>query len=233
MPKIKPSLSRRRKRNNNGSNIIRNLRNKFINNSTFQTDLPELEIESDENPILSISDVIKGTIVDLAYVLNQHEYIANHKFICTMGKMRIQREVKQGMLYLIWDSRLAEEMKLAGEEETRIAIEQNRWFEINNEAIPHVTVIIDGGIQTAIKNCESNKQDAAQLRKTLLNAPFHVFGCHINCCKSFCKRQDENTDALDISQRNGVFSEVQKYLEPIVQKAHLLTSNQTTNQAER
>ncbi|KAK4882775.1 hypothetical protein RN001_006094 [Aquatica leii] len=231
MPKSKPSFSRRRKRSSKFK-IIRNLCNK----SYPKNELPELEMEVDENPPLTMFDVIKGRrIIDVSYVLTQYEHIANHKYICTMGKTNIQKETNQGLLHSLhfkcdeWENRLAEEMKLAGDAEKRLAIETNHWIDINHDRFPYITVIVDGGIQrlvkgvrTTIKNGKNNNEEAFQLRQKLLNAPFHVFGNHDNCCK-----HDRNeTNILELAISTGVFSEVQKYMETIIQKADGLMFNE-------
>lgn len=87
------------------------------------------------------------------------------------------------------------------------------------------------GIRVAIR--EAGKTgNVEQLRHDVRNAPFHVFGEHENCRADFCNRSGEVSLVPQVVE-SGLFPEVLKALDYIVQKADRLRFNDTTNQAER
>ncbi|KAK5639399.1 hypothetical protein RI129_011891 [Pyrocoelia pectoralis] len=155
-----------------------------------------------------------------------------------------------------WELILQKEMTAAGEEERRQAIEAGNL----EKGIPFITVIIDGGwakrsyghgfrkktgkllflgtrrilkthiprlsiaVRSAISNNSKEGSDLQQLRQDLKNGPYHVFGDHKNCRIQYCKRQDkQEMNHVPLLQQSDIFSEI----------SHRLTTNTTTNYAER
>ncbi|KAF2886844.1 hypothetical protein ILUMI_19329, partial [Ignelater luminosus] len=65
--------------------------------------LPPLEIEKTKAP--SVSTVLRERrIVDLGYVLTQYEKILQHNRNCTMGKMQLTKEKREGLSYALYFS---------------------------------------------------------------------------------------------------------------------------------
>ncbi|KAF5291892.1 hypothetical protein FQR65_LT11376 [Abscondita terminalis] len=61
-------------------------------NDTLSSDLPDLEIEMD------MSDTLYGRrLINLPQILDQYKDIVLHKFRCTTGDMRYQREIRNGL----------------------------------------------------------------------------------------------------------------------------------------
>ncbi|XP_031332942.1 uncharacterized protein LOC116163225 isoform X1 [Photinus pyralis] len=87
----------------------------------------------------------------------------------------------------------------------------------------------------AYRKSENNALDDKidNLKKDILNSPYHIFGRHVHCKDYFCKGSDENKDDLvDIYTQNGILGGINTIIQRLADHASSLLYDTDNNPAE-
>ncbi|KAF4528233.1 hypothetical protein B566_EDAN016008 [Ephemera danica] len=89
------------------------------------------------------------------------------------------------------------------------------------------------GARSAIRYCHQNNDTVDDLRFDFENLPNHVFGDHSKCrpyIRDHCKIDEENL--IPFLQEKRVFHDIKSVLKSLINNAHSLIKNKTSNLAE-
>ena len=99
-----------------------------------------------------------------------------------------------------------------------------------------------GRIQKGIKSAaafnnadpdlQTTEERIANLKKDIMNCPYHIFGNHDNCRDYFCKSETESSTLLPEMISCGLLSDMMKYFKITADKCEGILFGHTTNFAE-
>ena len=95
---------------------------------------------------------------------------------------------------------------------------------------------IRSGVNSAIRfrknSTESPEEKIKNLRKDIMNAPYHVFGEHENCDKYFCTETGNSMSSVTLLKESGLFYNIMAILQNLSDNARSLLFDATNNVAE-
>uniref|UniRef100_A0A8D8GUB1 (northern house mosquito) hypothetical protein n=1 Tax=Culex pipiens TaxID=7175 RepID=A0A8D8GUB1_CULPI len=107
---------------------------------------------------------------------------------------------------------------------------------IYRDLVPKAIERITGGMRGAMAHCAASKDadKVEQLRKDIVNAPYHSFGIHRDCRDYFCTKETkaEDLDFFEKLKETSIWEKIMAAVESVADKAEFLSENRTSNLAE-